>query len=289
MKRGIRKLFGLGLFADVGVERDIRGGQVDVIIRVRERPRIAKIEFTGQRKRETEDLEKRLILRVGEPHSPTLVQTQVDSLLRYYREEGFARARIDAVADTLDSGGIALRFVIQEGERVKITRIQLVGATAFKEKKLRKQMKTKTKSLFGGGEVKDENFAEDREKLEAYYRNNGYRDARVVGHDLGGREVESADSGRDPRRGRALPVRARRVDRQPRGGDRRARAGLEAEAGAHPLRPVAHRWRPGRRLRRVRREGLPLSPDRSARNQSAIRSSMSRSPSPRAPRPTSGS
>lgn len=186
LRRGLRKLFALGLLEDVWLEKLEHGETVDVVIHVRERPRIGKIEFSGNRKRETSELERKLILHPGSVYSPTAVQAQLDSLLKYYREEGFSQASIDAVTDTTaGQQQVALRFVIREGEKVKITRIQFVGAHAFREKKLRKQMKTRAKGFFGGGEVKEEQFTEDREKLESWYHNHGYRDMRVLNHELG--------------------------------------------------------------------------------------------------------
>src|SRR6266545_90559 len=63
VRRGIRKLFALGLFTDVWVDYAPHGGTTDLVIHVRERPRISKIEFTGNKRKETSDLEKKLFLR----------------------------------------------------------------------------------------------------------------------------------------------------------------------------------------------------------------------------------
>lgn len=185
VRHGMRKLIGLGLFDDVWVERFEHDDVVDLVIHVRERPRLSKVEVVGAKQRETTEVERKLFLRAGAVYSPTMVQTQIDSLLYYYREEGFAQAKVEAVTDTTGgSGQVALRFVIQEGEKVKIEQIRFVGATAFPEKELLKQLKSKRRGFLGGGDVKEENFAEDQQKLEAYYRNHGYRDMRVLGREL---------------------------------------------------------------------------------------------------------
>ena len=186
VRRGIRKLFALGLFSDVAVDRAPAGGQMDLVILVKERPRIAKLEFRGNEKRKSGDLEKKLILHVGEVYSPVAVQSQVDSLLKYYRDEGFSRATVEAASDTAADGGLDLRFAIHEGEKVRITSIQFAGARAFPGKRLRKQLKTHTKGFFGGGEVKDEEATEDQEKLERFYHDHGYRDMRMVTRELEG-------------------------------------------------------------------------------------------------------
>jgi outer membrane protein insertion porin family len=184
VKRGIGKLVALGLFDDISVDKVDRGATVDLVIHVVERPRITKIEFTGNRKKDNEELEKKLVIRAGEPHSPVAVQAQIDSLLKFYREDGYSQATIEAMTDTL-GGGYTLRFVVHEGEKVKITRIVFAGASAFPDKKLRKAIKTKKKRwLFGGGGVNDEKLEEDHDRLAGYYHDHGYRDARVIGHEL---------------------------------------------------------------------------------------------------------
>jgi outer membrane protein insertion porin family len=183
VKRGILKLHALGLFEDITVDRSERGSSVDLVIHVVERPRITRIEFTGNKKKDTEDLQKKLVVHTGEPHSPVAIQAQIDSLLKLYREDGYSQAAVEAVTDTT-GGGLVLRFVVHEGEKVKITRIVFEGASAFPEKKMRKAIKTKKKKLIGGGGVDEERLLEDHERLAGYYHDHGYRDARVIGHQL---------------------------------------------------------------------------------------------------------
>ena len=185
VRRGIRKLFALGLFGDIYVNPVQHGSEVDLVIHVQERPRIGKIEFSGNKKKDSKDLEKHLVLHAGEAYQPTAVETQIDSLLRFYHGEGYARAEITAHADTLASGNqVTLRFEVKEGEKVKIERVEFQGNAAFPARRLRKVMKSHARGALGGGDVKDENFAEDVTKIEAVYHNNGYRDARVDSHEL---------------------------------------------------------------------------------------------------------
>lgn len=180
VRRGIRKLMALGLFDDVAVDRAPQGQVMDLVIQVRERARIASIGFQGNKKREDTDLERKLFLHAGDPYSPSQVSTQIDTLLQYYKDEGFARAKVTARTDST-ARGMALTFDVAEGEKVKITDIRLEGASAFAQAALRKALKTKKKGFFGGGEIKDESFQEDIEKLVNYYRDRGYRDAKVTG------------------------------------------------------------------------------------------------------------
>lgn len=182
IRRGVRKLVALGLFSDVKVNRSEHDGVIDLVIVVQERPRIGAVRYTGNKKREDVDLEKKTFLRTGDTYSAVQVQTQVDSLLKYYRDEGFARAKIAPRLDTLAATNqLDLTFVVDEGEKVRIKRIVFDGAGAFSNKRLRKAMKTKQHWFLGGGEIKDETFKEDQDALEAWYHNHGYRDAKVTG------------------------------------------------------------------------------------------------------------
>jgi outer membrane protein insertion porin family len=136
--------------------------------------------FTGAHKRDDSDLQKKLFLRTGETYSSPVVQTQVDSLLQYYRDEGFPRTKVTLKTDTLATRNeVALTFQIEEGEKFRITLVEFKGASAFSVSRLRKVMKTHRKGFFGGGDLKDETFPEDREKLEGWYHDHGYRDMRV--------------------------------------------------------------------------------------------------------------
>jgi outer membrane protein insertion porin family len=182
VRRGTRKLTALGLFSNVRVLRNEHDGVIDLTVEVSERPRLGavKFAFTGAHKREDVDLQRKVFLRTGETYSVALVQTQVDSLLQYYRDEGFPRAKVAPHTDTLATHSeVALTFQVEEGQKFRITRVEFKGASAFPVARLRKVMKTHRKGFFGGGELKDESFPEDREKLEAFYHDHGYRDMRV--------------------------------------------------------------------------------------------------------------
>jgi outer membrane protein assembly factor BamA len=75
-------------------------------------------------------------------------------------------------------------FEIVEAPKVKIAEVDFVGSNAFKQKKLRKVIKTRKWWMFswitGSGVLKDEMFAEDKDKLIAFYQNEGYIDFELT-------------------------------------------------------------------------------------------------------------
>jgi outer membrane protein insertion porin family len=184
VRRGIRKLNALGVFSDLRVEPDTHEGIVDLVVVVRERPRIGDIAFTGNVKRETSELERKLFIRKGEVYSASTVRTQVDTLVKLYKEAGYARAAIATRLDSLEKNQVRITFEVSEGVKVRIRAIVFKGVTAFRPKVLAKKLKSHTKGFFGGGEPDEEKFGEDRTGVESWYHDHGYRDARVTSETL---------------------------------------------------------------------------------------------------------
>jgi outer membrane protein insertion porin family len=69
---------------------------------------------------------------------------------------------------------------IAEGKKFKITKISFEGAQAFKDKQLRKLMKTKEKIWFLFGTFKEADFDKDIEKISFFYQKEGYLDVKVT-------------------------------------------------------------------------------------------------------------
>jgi outer membrane protein insertion porin family len=71
-------------------------------------------------------------------------------------------------------------FEVTEAPKIRIKDVIFEGAEAFKQRTLRKQIKTRRWWMFswltGSGVLKEEQFAEDKEKLTRFYQNEGYID-----------------------------------------------------------------------------------------------------------------
>ena len=86
--------------------------------------------------------------------------------------------RIDGqLFDAEEEGKVYLQYDIEEGEKVKIRKVNILNHQAFSAGKIRKQMDTKEKRWWRKGEFKAETFAEDKEKILAFYKSKGYYQA----------------------------------------------------------------------------------------------------------------
>src|SRR5688572_8171801 len=114
------------------------------------------------------------------------VETVLDELMT---EKGFANSKISHTLTPVAGGPklINVTFVVAEGPKDKISRIDFTGNSAVSDSKLGKQIQeNKPKgSIFtlgflkGGGTWKETAFEEDAARVVDYYQREGYARARV--------------------------------------------------------------------------------------------------------------
>jgi len=103
-----------------------------------------------------------------------------------YAEKGYEYAEIKPVIAEMPNGPklVHLTFNITPGPKVQIGKVDFVGNKAFKDGVLEGQMKAnKSKSwlsfITSAGTYQEAKFADDAERVVAFYRDHGYIFARV--------------------------------------------------------------------------------------------------------------
>jgi outer membrane protein insertion porin family len=173
----VRALFKTGFFDDVRLERD---GSILVFI-LDERPAIGSITMTGNEDVETEGLLENL-KQFGFAEGRVFVQSQLDQveqeLQRQYYSFGKYAIKINSTVTELDNNRVGVLIEVSEGLAAKIKKINIVGNTVFKEKKLLKQFKLSTPTLFSfytkNDQYSKQKLSGDLEALRSYYLDNGY-------------------------------------------------------------------------------------------------------------------
>ena len=114
------------------------------------------------------------------------VETVLDDLMT---EKGFANSRITHTLTPVAGGAklINVTFIINEGAKQKISKIDFIGNTAISDGSLTKRIKeNKPKGslltlgfLKGGGTWKETAFEEDAQRVVDFYQRKGYARARI--------------------------------------------------------------------------------------------------------------
>jgi len=164
----IRALFKTGFFEDVRLRRQGR----ELVIEVKERPSIAKIEIFGNEDLGTEDLNTAL-KQVG------LVEGRVfnRSILDQFSLGKYA-VKIETTIKPLARNRVEVALDISEGKAAQIRQINIVGAKAFQESRLLDEFQLSTPTMISfidsSGKYSKQQLLGDLEKLRSYYLDRGY-------------------------------------------------------------------------------------------------------------------
>ena len=177
IRKAIGILFRSGNFTDVEIGRD---GDV-LVIRVKERPSIAEIHIDGNKAIKTDDLLdglKKAGLAEGAVFKQATLENIRMELQRQYVAQGRYDAEIVAEVEALPRNRIALNIDVDEGSVAKIKHLNIVGNKKFSTKKLLGMFDMSTTGWFSWA-TSDDKYARERmsgdlEKLESFYRDQGY-------------------------------------------------------------------------------------------------------------------
>ena len=182
VREALRALYATGFFRDVEFSRD---GNT-LVIAVLERPSLESIEIKGNKDIKTEDLQKSL-RNVGLSAGKTFNRSTLEEVTQYLTDQYFSRGKyavtIDSKVDDLANNRVRVNLDIKEGNRAKIRQINIVGNKTFKAKDILETLTLKTPTWTSWYKQDDrysrESLQGDLEKIQTYYQDRGYANARI--------------------------------------------------------------------------------------------------------------
>lgn len=180
----IQNLYTTGLFYNIRVTEEVTPDGIALAYIVQTKPRLTEIRFEGNERIKTKKLKKKVKSEVGQPLDERKLFTDAREIQKFYEKKGYPSTTVKYTRyiDEAAGRGIAT-FEITESPKVKIREVQFIGAKAFPQKKLRKVIKTRKRWwmswLTGSGIFKEDQFEEDKVRLEAFYREKGYLDFHI--------------------------------------------------------------------------------------------------------------
>ena len=180
----VHNLYATGLFYNIRVNAERAGEGLVLTYFVQAMPRLTDIKLSGNKKLAESKILKKLASKVGEPLNEQKLFSDAQAIQEMYQKSGYPGTTVQAVPNIAEeSGRGSVTFEIKESVKIKIVRVEFGGAQAFKEKKLRRVIKTRAHWMWswltGSGKFKDDQFQEDRERLAEFYREKGYIDFEI--------------------------------------------------------------------------------------------------------------
>ena len=112
-------------------------------IAVQEMPKLGNYKFTGIKKSELEELEKKIALVRSTIITENTRRNAVEGIRKFYTDKGFknVQVRVEEQRDTVLTNSNTLIFHVAKGRKVRINQLNFFGNTAVADLKLKKQMK----------------------------------------------------------------------------------------------------------------------------------------------------
>ena len=183
----INKLWGLELFSDINVfVTNVENNKISLDIEIEELPTLTDVKINGLKKGNTETLIKDTELTKGKKLSESFLTNTKNYITNKYKKEGFldTKVNLNTIKDTVGANSYKMIVNIDKGQRIKIKEIDFNGNEVFKESKLRSKLKnTKIKNpvrFWKRSKYINNDFNDDLNGLIEFYKENGFRDARII-------------------------------------------------------------------------------------------------------------
>ena len=182
LDQALKDLYATQLFANV----EIRGAETgNLVIAVRENPVINRIILEGNKRLKEDKILPEIKLAPRQIFTRSGARADVERILELYRRQGRFAARVEPKIVQLDQNRVDVVFEIYEGDLAKVRAINILGNSAFKDERLRKEMYTRQAGgvlgfLKSNDTYDPDRLAADQQKLRAFYLTQGYADFRVV-------------------------------------------------------------------------------------------------------------
>tara|TARA_B100000989_G_scaffold105532_1_gene77340 strand:- start:8348 stop:10921 length:2574 start_codon:yes stop_codon:yes gene_type:complete len=182
----LKKLWNLELFSDVNLYvTDINNGNIKLEINVDELPTLLNYKINGVKKSKAENFEKETELSEGKRLSESFLTNTKNYIENDLKKDGYLNSTVNIVStpDSIGSNRLNLNINVNKGERIKINNISFTGNEIFGDFKLKSKLK-KTKKKFllrfwKKSKLIESDYELDKENLISFYKEKGFRDARV--------------------------------------------------------------------------------------------------------------
>ncbi len=196
LQEDFKRLWATSFLEDLSIETDdyvFSNGVVGKLItyQMEERERVKLIDYEGSKLVERTKIDEKLReLNVAIPTDSFRDDAKIrraESVIRsFMADKGHNNAEVSHKVVPIEGGPklVKVVFMVTEGPKVKIRKVEFVGNSAVSDGALRKRMKTnKGKQwwsfISGKGTFKADKYEEDAERVGQYYRNQGFVQARI--------------------------------------------------------------------------------------------------------------
>jgi outer membrane protein insertion porin family len=183
LRRDLEKIYSLKYFDKISAHQEVIKGKKTLVFKLKERPLVSKIEFSGNEEIDDDDLLEVIKAKEFSILDVNTLKIDVQALQKYYEEKGYYLASVSYALEKVDKENSRVVFKIKEMEKVRVKKIIFLGNKSFSTKQLRDIMETREEALMSGmtgaGNFKEFNFKTDIERLKYFYKTKGHLQVNI--------------------------------------------------------------------------------------------------------------
>ena len=179
--RDLRRLHDMDYFATIRVEATPVQDEVIITYVFEEKRMIREVNIAGNDIVGDRHIRGALTWREGDSFAPGVYERERESILELYQERGFPNARVEIIVEEIGPAEVSLTYMIEEGPRARIGRIDFEGNETLSDGDLRDIIETSAAWWFLGGEYSEPEFEADLQRIVQEYGNYGHLEAEVLG------------------------------------------------------------------------------------------------------------
>src|SRR6201993_2750275 len=185
VQEDIKALYKTGYIRNVRIFAQPQGDGVKVIVAVQTRAIVREIEITGAERIKPTRLRKEIKIRLNQAVDEQQLEEARQKIIDVYQARGFTDVSVQFRIDPIDEkrGTARVVFTVTEGARGAVSQIRFEGNAHASQAVLRKQMKTRGRTLIyfvdKSGRLDEIQLEQDLDKIREYYQNHGFIDVEI--------------------------------------------------------------------------------------------------------------
>ncbi len=183
LSQDLKAVYSMGYFDDIRIEAEKTPDGKIITFVLKEKPTIRLIKVKGNRVYEDKEIMETLDIKTGSILNIFKVRNNIERIESLYKDKNYHNVHVSYHVRSLDNNQADLEFTVEEGDKVRIKEIAFIGNQAYSDKELKKAMKSSEKGfwswLTSSGEFNKADLEQDVARLNSFYHNNGYIQAKV--------------------------------------------------------------------------------------------------------------
>ncbi len=183
LDKAIKTLYKQNYFEDVWIEEV---AESELVIHVKEKPVVAKIDFTGIGDNDKDEIAKLAGIKKGEVYDEQKAEFSKLKIVKFFEDKGYFDTVVEVQTTPLNEKlSLSLDFVINRGENIIIKTVDLCGAKELRYKDVEPNIANKSAEFlpwmwgFNDGKLRMNDLEHDSARIKDAYLQKGYLDAKI--------------------------------------------------------------------------------------------------------------